>query len=551
MHVGSFSTQLSWPPTITITMSAKKQDIIAQEESIQSFDEGVGDVEAITTHASAYHKNAKGEDILHSGLKAGLKNRMVNLIAICGIIGPGSFMGFGNMLYACGPAGMVAGFTIVGIVVMITMFDVGELNAAYDANFAILGSRFISKGFGATLALAYAVLWITNIISEYTSLCVALEVYTGSIPFYGWFLIMWVFFTCFQTLNVSWWGETEYVLGFVKLGVLTAFYLFAIIYAAGGIKDHDPGNPFGNYPLKSGFKGIANAFVYAGVFYSGVEGVSIIAAETRNPRKAIPAACRSTVFRIFYVYFGLSVTYGITVSYVDPAFGSSNKLLRSPMTIAFTNAGWENSKYYVTSMVLITCVSSINSAIYFASRAIFTWAEAGYGPKIFTKTTSRGVPYVAIHFCHLWGFLCLLASNSGSAAAYGYIVSVAGVSAFIAWVGVILTHMRFRRAWNSQGLDVNKLPFKTPWFPWLDYVGIAIGVLLVLVQGWSCFVPFDYKTFVDSYILLPIFFICWFCYDKFYFKSGFVKKHEIDFSYGRRQDLDDKSGESIDDFYDK
>lgn len=88
---------------------------------------------------------------------------------------------------------------------------------------------------------------------------------------------------------------------------------------------------------------------------------------------------------------------------------------------------------------------------------------------------------------------------------------------------------------------MDKLPFKTAWFPWLDFVGFAFGILLILVQGWSVFKPFDYKGFIDGYILLPIFAIVWFCYDKFYFKEGFVPAREIDFSEGRRPDLDDAS----------
>jgi amino acid transporter len=517
-----------------------------KESSLPSDVEKSNGVVDVLSPGSVYVQNDNGEVLMANGLKAGLKNRMVNLIALCGIIGPGVFLGFGSMLVASGPAGMLVGFALVGIVVLICMFDIGELNAAYDANFAILGSRFVSKGFGAALSLAYVVLWITNLISEYTSLCAAMSVYTDKIPMYGWFLLLWAFFTCFQLLNVSWWGESEYVLGIMKLVYLTGFYLFAIIYAAGGIPDHKPDDPFGNYPLKSGFKGIANAFVFAGVFYSGVEGVSVIAAETRNPRKAIPTACKNTVFRIFYVYFGLTVAYGITVAYNDPAFSNAQKVMRSPMTIALTNAGWANSKYFVTSFILLTCISSINSAIYFASRALFTWAEAGYGPKILTKATKHGIPWVAIHGVHLTGFLSILSYKSGSSVAYGYIVNVAGVAAFIAWTGIIVTHYRFRTAWVAQGHALDKLPFVSKWFPYTDYVGFILGVLLVLVQGWSVFKPFDYKGFIDSYIMLPVFFICWFCYDKFYFKEGFIKAHEIDFTAGRRPDLDDNVGCDID-----
>ncbi|CAH6719919.1 general amino acid permease Agp3p [[Candida] jaroonii] len=495
---------------------------------------------------SAYHENEKGDTLLDTGLKAGIKNRMINLIALCGIIGPGTMIGMGAALAAGGPAGLIVGFTVVGILVLGMMAAIGELNSAFDFNFAVHGSRYISKGFGATLSVYYVIIWVMNIISEYVSLTSSLESYSDKVPTYGWYLIFWFIFTLFQCLNVSWWGEAEYILGFVKIGFLCGFYLFSIIYAAGGIPGHKPDDPFGNFPLNSGFKGIANSFVYAGVFYSGVEGISIIAAESRNPRKAIPTAVTNTIYRIFFVYYGLSVAYGISVPYNDPLLASSNKVMKSPMTIALTNAGWANAKYYVTTMVMITCFSSINSAIYFASRSLFVWSKQGYGPKIFAKTDKRGVPFVAIHSVHLLGFLSILSYSTTGSLAYGYIVNVAGVASFIVWTCICVTHIRFRKGLVAQGYDLKILPFKAPFFPYLDYICIALGILLTLVQGWSSFKPFDYKSFVDGYILLPLFPIIWFCYDYFFFKSGFIKYEQMDFETGKRPDLDDNVGEALD-----
>jgi amino acid transporter len=263
-----------------------------------------------------------------------------------------------------------------------------------------------------------------------------------------------------------------------------------------------------------------------------------LATETKNIKKAIPTAVRNTLFRILFVYYGLSITYGITVPYNNEQLTSSDRVLRSPMAIALTEAGWVNAKYYVTSMILVICLSSINTAIYLASRALFSWADKGYGPKIFTKTTARGVPYVAIHTCHLFGFLSILSYSSGSTVAYAYIVNVTGVAAFIIWASIGVIHLRFRKLWIASGRTTAELPFKSAFFPYTNYFSISLGIVLVLVQGWSVFKPFDYKNFIDAYILLPAFFICWASYD-YYFKTGFVKVENIDFDEDRRPDVDE------------
>lgn len=521
-------------------MSDTKKDNVVVEESIVANESSP--VIVTDSHGKPFQQN---------GLSLGIKNRHINLITLCGIIGPGVFIGMANSFKAAGPAGLLAGFSIVGIVVLAIMNSIGELNSMLDANFALLGSRFMTPGFGAAIGIFYWLVWVGNIISEYTSLSSALESYSETVPMWGWFLIFYFCFTLFQTLEVSWWGEVEYYLGFLKLGFISAFYVFAIVYAAGGIHGKNPGNPFKNHPLHGGFSGIANSFVYAAGYYSGIEGVSLIAAETRNPRKAIPTAVKNTLFRVFYVYFGLTVAYGITVSYTDPMLSNSDKLMRSPMTIAMTNAGWANSKYLVTTMVWITCFSSINTAIYFASRSLFTLAKLGYAPKVFGKTTKRGIPYVAIHFSHIWGFLSLLSINAGSSVAYSYIVNVIGVACFIVWTAILIIHLRFRKGLKVQGFPLSSIPYQAKLFPWVNYFAIVIGVLLILVQSWSCFKPFDYKSFIDGYILLPIFFVVWFCYDKFMTKSlKLIPYDKMDFISCKRPDIDDTVGAEMDEFGD-
>ncbi len=485
-----------------------------------------------------YRKDADGNAFVLSGLKAGVKNRMINLISLCGIIGPGCLIGMGGALAKGGPVGLIVGFTIIGVLVLGMMASIGEMNAVLDANFGVLGSRFVSRGFGAALSLFYVIVWVTVLIAEYTNLSSSMQAYTDKVPYWGWVVIFWVFFSGMSSLSVNWYGEIEYVLGIFKLTFLASYYIFAIIYAAGGIKGHKPGNPWGNYPLNGGFKGIANSFVYAATFYSGVEYVSIIAAEARNPRRAIPTAVKNTVIRIFFVYYGLTISNGITVAYNDPYLSNDSRVLKAPMTIALTEAGWENSKYFIASMILMTCLSSINSAIYIASRALFSWSEQGYGPKVFSKVSKKGVPYVAVHFAHLFCFLSILGWKSGSTVAYNYIVNVSGVACFIVWTAIVIIHIRFRRGWVLQGYSLSSLPFKSPCFPYFDIIAIILGILLILVQGWTVFKPFDVNQFIDSYILLPLFFIVWAGYD-LYFKTRIIPLGDFDFETGRRPDLDD------------
>lgn len=127
--------------------------------------------------------------------------------------------------------------------------------------------------------------------------------------------IFWSAFLAFQLLGVTAFGEAEFWLALLKLLGLTAFFIFAIVYASGGVIGqqhaigfqywHNPGAFNGN-----GFRGVATVFVFCSTFYAGVESVAIAATETRNPGKAVPQAIRQVFWRIIFIYMGVSNLIG-------------------------------------------------------------------------------------------------------------------------------------------------------------------------------------------------------------------------------------------------
>ncbi|MGW9441203.1 amino acid transporter, partial [Streptomyces sp. NPDC055607] len=63
------------------------------------------------------------------GLKAGLKNRHLSMIAIGGVIGAGLFVGSGSGIAAAGPA-ILLSYALVGAMVVFVMRMLGEMAAA-------------------------------------------------------------------------------------------------------------------------------------------------------------------------------------------------------------------------------------------------------------------------------------------------------------------------------------------------------------------------------------------------------------------------------------
>ncbi|KAI0205916.1 amino acid permease-like protein [Astrocystis sublimbata] len=486
-----------------------------------------------------------------SGVKRGLKTRHLSMMALAGIIGPGLLVGSGGALSNGGPASLIIGFSVIGIVAFSIMQSLGELTTLYPSGgaFTSLADRIVDPAFGVAVGWNYFIIWFAVLANEYNAVTSILAFWSDKVPVWGYFLLLWSAFLGFQFLGVESFGEAEFWLALVKLAGLIAYYIFAIVYASGGIKGvdaigfrywHDPG------AFVDGFGGVAKVFVFCSTFYAGVESIAVAATETKNPSRAVPLAIRQTFGRIVFVYLGAAFFYGLTCpSNADGLINGSSRALQSPMTIAIQNAGWEGGVHLINGFILVTCVSAINSSIYIASRTILFMAQDRKAPKFLGWTDKRGVPIPAIIFSNAFGALSLLNLSAGASNAYSYIVNLSGVSTFLVWGSISFIHIRFRQAWQAQGYHTDDLPFKALWYPWNAWFGLGANAFLALVQGWTTFAPFNAGNFVDAYILLPLFAIMYLVY-KFWNKTRFWRLHEIDLQSGQRRDLEDLKQTTID-----
>jgi amino acid transporter len=479
-----------------------------------------------------------------TGVKRALKDRHISLIALAGIIGPGILVGAGITLRTGGPLALLIGVVLIGFVAFSIMISLGEMISIYPSGngFTTLARRFHSNALGAVSGYNYVIVWFCVLSNEYNTLSSIMTFWDKEqkVPLYGYILLFWVFFQAFQMLGVEAFGEAEYWLALVKIFGLIAYYIFSIVYISGGIKGTPAfGFHYWNDPgaLTHGFRGIASVFTYVSTFYSGVEGISTTVSEAKNPRHAIPKAIRQTVFRIIFIYVFIAIFYGATVPSNDPALLSSERALKSPIAIAIVNAGWAGGNDLVNAFILVTCLSAVNSSIYIGSRTLTNLASEGLAPKIIAWKNRRGVPVVAITVMNLLGLISIMNVSTGASNAFGYIVNISGVAVFIVWGIISYTHIRVRKAWEVQGFDLDQLPYRTRFFPWVAWFGLIANVFLALVQGWTTLSPFVAGDFVDSYILLPFAFVI---YGIAAFFKGFtvVDLSELDLDEGRREDID-------------
>jgi amino acid transporter len=168
----------------------------------------------------------------HSGVKRGLKTRHLSMMALAGIIGPGLLVGSGGALSSGGPASLLIGFGVIGIIAFSIMQSLGELTTLYPSGGAFTGlaDRFVDKAFGVAVGWNYFIIWFAVLANEYNVISSIVYFWSDKVPVWGYFLIFWTVFLGFQLLGVEAFGEAEFWLALVKLFGLVAYFLFSIMY---------------------------------------------------------------------------------------------------------------------------------------------------------------------------------------------------------------------------------------------------------------------------------------------------------------------------------
>ncbi len=97
-------------------------------------------------------------------LRRALSERTIQMIALAGTIGTGLFLGSGKALATSGPLSILLSYSIVGVVVYLTMVAMGEMSTLVPASgaFGVFSTRFVDEAFGFSVSLNY---WINDAVS--------------------------------------------------------------------------------------------------------------------------------------------------------------------------------------------------------------------------------------------------------------------------------------------------------------------------------------------------------------------------------------------------
>ena len=247
-----------------------------------------------------------------------------------------------------------------------------------------------------------------------------------------------------------------------------------------------------------------------------------MAAETKTPRRILPAAYKSYPFRLLFFFCGAALAMGICIPYNDETLNAivsgeqagSGTGAASPYVISMERLNISGLPHFVNAIIMTSVFSAGNGYVFAASRTLYTMAEQGRAPKLFTRTIRSGIPIYAVCACLSFSLLALLNVSDNTTDVMGYFVSLVTTNQLLNYTATCVTYIHFYHAMKKQGLSRNNLPYKGRLQPYSAYIGMVATTVMILLLGFYVFFPgqWSVKWFFLNYTFVavfPIAFVAW------------------------------------------
>ncbi|MFI6771031.1 amino acid permease [Streptomyces sp. NPDC050355] len=429
-------------------------------------------------------------------LSTGLKQRHLTMLGLGGVIGAGLFVGSGAGIAVAGP-GIVLSYLIAGALAMLIMRMLGEMSAAMPASgaFSVHAERALGRWAGFSVGWLYWFLLVVVLAVEATGAAQIANGWVPAVPQWGWVLVFMVVFTVANLAAVKNFGEFEFWFATLKVTAIVLFLVLGLLAVFGVLPagPHYSGDPVGTANLTGhggflphGWAGVVSGVLAVVFAFGGLEVVTIAAAESDDPARAVGRAVRSAVWRILFFYVGsmLVIVALLPWSSVRPG--------QSPYVAVLESVGVPGAGQIMNIVVFVALLSALNANLYGSSRMVFSLAERGEAPRALLKVSGRGsprsseaesgggVPRRAVLASVAFGFVSVLLNLKWPDSVFLYMLNAVGAVLLFVWGLIAVSQLRLRPRIEREAPE--KLTLRMWAFPYLTWAALlAIAGVIVLM----------------------------------------------------------------------
>ncbi|MGZ3402533.1 MAG: amino acid permease [Phenylobacterium sp.] len=415
-----------------------------------------------------------------AGLHKGLTRAQITMMGLGGAIGTGLFMGSSIAIGYAGPA-VVISYAIAAFIAVVMVFSLSEMAVMHPAagSFGVYAETYLNPWAGYAVRYTYWACQVVAIGGDAVAAGTYMGFWLPGVPVWIWSLGFATGIVYLNSRSVKNFGTVEYWFAVIKV---TAIILFIILGGAAILGVAQPAIGFHNLTgLPGGFaphglKGIWMGTMMGIFSFIGVELIAVTAAETPDPKTAIPAALRSMTFRLGLFYL---VGLTILVSFIPWTDVGAKVVSESPFVKVFQHTHIPYAAAIMNFVVLTAALSSMNANTYLTGRMLFSLSRGNYAPRQFGILNKVGAPAPAVLFSGGVILACAMVSRF-TPLAYNYLFGVSLFGALFVWIVILLSHLAFRRRHRGEAL-----PVRMPFFPVLQVIGLLLVCAILATMGLS------------------------------------------------------------------
>src|SRR5215831_19318601 len=408
-------------------------------------------------------------------LSRSLRPRHVSMITIGGIIGAGLFVGSSVAIATAGPA-IIVSYVLTGFLILLVMRMLGEMAVEMPQvrSFTEFTRAALGNWAGFSVGWLYWYFWVVVIPVEAIAGATIIERW---VPLPSWQIgaVLMMVMTVVNLMSARAYGEFEFWFSSIKVAAIVTFIIVVGAYACGYGSPSGP--TFANLTAYGGFAPRGAFAVLAAVTtviwsMMGAEVVTIAAAESPEPARAVARMTSTIISRILLFYVGSIFVITCVVPWTEVVSG------QSPFTLALDHIHFPYASTFMAAVILTAVLSCLNSAFYVASRVLFVLASRGDAPRWLVRTNPRHVPARSVLLASAVGFAGVTAAILSPSGVFAFLVNASGAIIAVIYLAIGVSQVRTRRAREAAGAPRPALPM---WlFPWLSYFAIT-GMALVLI----------------------------------------------------------------------
>ncbi|MFE9575229.1 amino acid permease [Nocardia sp. NPDC006044] len=428
------------------------------------------------------------EDALHAedaGYHKALRPRQLQMIAIGGAIGTGLFLGAGGRLAHAGP-GLFLVYGICGVFVFFVLRALGELvlHRPSSGSFVSYAREFYGEKLAFAVGWVYFFHWCMTGIVDITAIATYIHYWQAFQVLPQWLiaLVALALIVSLNLISVRWFGELEFWAAIIKVAALVTFLIVGTIFLGGrfsidgqptgfsAVSEHGGLIPVGLLPLVL----VTTGVVFA---YAGVELVGTAAGEAENAEKIMPRAINSVIARIALFYVGSLVLLGLLLPYT--AF----KAGESPFVTFFAKLGIGSAGSIMNLVVLTAAFSSLNAGLYSTGRILRSMSVNGSAPRITSRMSSGGVPYVGILATGAVALTGVGLNAIVPERAFEIVLNMTALGTITAWTVIILCQLKLWH-WDRAG-RAKRPAFRLIGAPYTSVATLVFLVAVVVLMAFS------------------------------------------------------------------